>query len=166
MTRQRSFSLDIIMTMTKQGFKDVFFVLAPIFRVYMKITPDMKTMMNMWHADKDDDNDVFYDEGWRLSTVMMMLMLTVMMMTSLAEMHSRLAGEWLIGSYLDQGPETSDQEIPKIIIINHSAYIMMISIGSCQPDIKNCQKLSHIHAKSGWYLWYITATFFGFSAKF
>ena len=97
---------------------------------------------------------------------MMMLMLTVMMMTSLAEMHSRLAGEWLIGSYLDQGPETSDQEIPKIIIINHSAYIMMISIGSCQPDIKNCQKLSHIHAKSGRLRRYISAIFFGFSAKF
>ena len=59
MTHQRSFSLDIIMKMTKQGFKDVFFVLAPILRVYMKITPDMKTMMNMWHADKDDDNNVF-----------------------------------------------------------------------------------------------------------
>ena len=76
-----------------------------------------------------------------------MLMLTVMMMTSLAEMHSRLAGEWLIGSYLDQGPETPHQEIPKVIIINHNVYIMMIAIGSCQSGIKNCpnhQKLSYL----------------------
>ena len=82
----------------------------------------------------------------RMLTVIM-LMLTVMMMTSQAEMHSRLAGEWLIGSYLDQGPETPDQEIPKVIIINHSAYIMLIAIGSCQSGIKNCpnhQKLSYL----------------------
>ena len=49
--------------------------------------------------------------------VMMMIMMRMMTSTSPSVVHSRLVGEWLIGSYPAQGPETRRQEILIVIIV-------------------------------------------------
>ena len=85
--------------------------------------------------------------------MMTMTMRTMAMMltsTSPSEVHSRLVGEWLIGSYPLQGPETRHQEILIVIIsckIRQFENHLKTHFGEKSNNCNECGILSRDHLR-------------------